>query len=50
MKCTVRVTVYLTHSLIPLASCTDLSVGDVNVPSMHVSTPLVADNGQVDRL
>ena len=42
------VTVYLTHSLIPPASCTDLGVADVEVPSVHFSTPLVADDGQVD--
>lgn len=46
----VRVTVYLTHSLIPLASCTDLGVGDVEVPSVHLSTPLITDNRQVDYL
>lgn len=40
----------LTHSLIPLASCTDLGVGDVEVPSVHLPTPLITDNGQVDRL
>lgn len=40
----------LTYSLIPLASCTDLGVGDVEVPSVHLSTLLITDNGQVDRL
>lgn len=44
------VTVYLTHSLVPLASCTDLGVGDVEVPSVHLSAPLITDDGQVDRL
>ena len=45
-----RVTVYLTHSLVPLASCTDLGAGDVEVPSVHLSAPLITDDGQVDRL
>lgn len=43
-------TVYLTHALVSLASGTDLGVGDVEVASVHLSTPLVADNGQVHRL
>lgn len=38
----------LTHSFIPLASCTDLGVGDVEVPSVHLSTPVIADNWQID--
>lgn len=38
-----QVTVYLTHSLIPIASCTDLGVGDVEVPSVHLPTPLITD-------
>lgn len=45
-----NLTIYLTNSLIPLASCTYLGVGDVEVPPVHFSTPLVTDNGQVHRL
>lgn len=42
--------VYLTHSLIPPASCADLGVGDEKVPSVHLSAPLVADYRQVHSL
>lgn len=42
--------VYLTHSLIPLASRTDLGVGDVQAPAVHLSTPLITDYRQVDSL
>lgn len=37
----------LTHSLIPLSSCTDLCVGDVEVSPVHLSTSGVADKGHV---
>lgn len=40
----------LTHSLIPIASCTDLGVGDVEVPSVHLFTPLITDYRQIDHL
>lgn len=42
--------VYLTHSLIPPASCADLGVGDEKVASVHLSTPLVTDYRQVHGL
>lgn len=41
---------YLTHPLVPPASCTDPGVGDVEVSSVHLSTPLIAHYRQVDRL
>lgn len=37
----------LTHSLIPSPACTDLGVGDVEVASVHLSTPATAHNGQI---
>jgi len=44
------ITAYLTHSFIPLPPSTDIGVGDVKVPPMHLSTPVITDNGQVHGL
>lgn len=41
---------YLAHPLVSPASCTDPGVGDVEVSSVHLSTPLIAHYRQVDRL
>lgn len=45
-----QVTVYLTHALVLPASRTDFGVGDMEVASVHLSTPLIVDYGEVDRL
>lgn len=39
----------LAHSLIPLSSRTDLSVGDVEVSSVHLSASGIANKGHVHR-
>lgn len=43
-------TVYLTYSFVPLATCTDLGVGDVETPSVLLSALFITDYGQIDNL